>query len=68
MLIIIFFLKPSNTLSFVLYYIGNDPNIEQRVLDEIDMIFGHRSDFNITYEDLSKLEYIEAVIKEGKHY
>ncbi|GBC04202.1 hypothetical protein RclHR1_05570003 [Rhizophagus clarus] len=56
--------SPSNTLSFVLYYIGNDPDIEQRVLNEIDKIFGHRSDFNITYEDLSKLEYIEAVIKE----
>ncbi|CAB4386883.1 cytochrome P450 [Rhizophagus irregularis DAOM 181602=DAOM 197198] len=56
--------SPSNTLSFVLYYIGNDPDIKQRVLDEIDNIFGDGPDFNVTYEDLSKLEYIEAVIKE----
>lgn len=68
LLIMIFFLKPSNTLSFVLYYIGNDPDIKQRVLDEIDNIFGDGPDFNVTYEDLSKLEYIEAVIKEGEHY
>ena len=36
------------------------------VLEEIEKVFGRGSDFNITYEDLNKLEYIEAVIKEGR--
>ncbi|RIA95873.1 cytochrome P450 [Glomus cerebriforme] len=56
--------SPSNTLSFFLYYVGNDPDIERRVLEEIGNTFNHRPKFNITYEDLNKLEYIEAVIKE----
>ncbi|CAG8549530.1 3475_t:CDS:2, partial [Scutellospora calospora] len=55
---------PSNTLSFILYYVSNNPEIEQNILDEIEKVFGHGSDFNINYEELCKLEYIEAVIKE----
>jgi hypothetical protein len=49
------------------YCVGNNPDVEQRILNEIKRVFGHGSDFNITYEDLNKLEYIEAVIKEGKY-
>ncbi|CAG8535809.1 14696_t:CDS:2 [Cetraspora pellucida] len=57
--------SPANTLSFIVYYVGNNLDVEKLIIDEIERVFGHGSDFNITYEDLSKLEYIEAVIKEG---
>ncbi|CAG8805437.1 29580_t:CDS:2, partial [Racocetra persica] len=56
--------SPANTLLFIVYYVGNHLDVEKLIIDEIERVFGHGSDFNITYEDLSKLEYIEAVIKE----
>ncbi|CAG8851039.1 26008_t:CDS:2, partial [Gigaspora margarita] len=63
-LIIKRFFKPSNTLAFILYCIRNHLEVEQHILDEIEEVFGHRADFKITFEDLNKLVYIEAVIKE----
>ncbi|RIB25868.1 cytochrome P450 [Gigaspora rosea] len=57
--------SPANTLSFIVYYVGNNMEIEQFIIDEIKQVFGLSSNFKITYEDLSKLEYIEAVIKEA---
>ena len=39
------------------------PEIEQNILKEIKKVFGDKS--NLDYEDLKKLEYVEAVIKEG---
>ncbi|CAG8501922.1 11862_t:CDS:2 [Dentiscutata erythropus] len=56
--------SPSNTLSFIIYYVSNDPDIEKNVLDEIEKVFDLGSNFKVTYEDLCKLEYIDAVIKE----
>ncbi|CAG8791968.1 1598_t:CDS:2, partial [Dentiscutata erythropus] len=57
--------SPANTLSFIVYYVGYNLEVEQLIIDEIERVFGHGPNFNITYEDLSKLEYIEAVIKEA---
>ena len=59
-------MKPSNALSSIIYCVGNNSDVEQRILDEIEKVFDHGPNLNITYENLNKLEYIEAVIKEGK--
>ncbi|CAI2186972.1 8838_t:CDS:2 [Funneliformis geosporum] len=50
--------------AFILYNVGNNPDVEQRILDEIEKVFDYRTDFKISYEDLNKLVYVEAVIKE----
>ena len=31
-----FSLKPSNILAFIIYYVWNNPDVEQRILDEFD--------------------------------
>nr|CAG8587266.1 10477_t:CDS:2 [Entrophospora candida] len=56
--------SPTNALSFILHCVGNNPDVEQRIVDEIEKVFDHGVDFNNINEDLNKLEYIEAVIKE----
>ncbi|CAH1763670.1 13620_t:CDS:2, partial [Entrophospora sp. SA101] len=56
--------SPSNALGSILYCVGNNPDVEQRIIEEIETVLGNKSDSNITHEDLNKLEYIEAVIKE----
>ncbi|CAJ0749696.1 22559_t:CDS:2 [Entrophospora sp. SA101] len=38
------------------------PEVEQNILKEIEQVVGDKS--NLDYEDLKKMEYIEAVIKE----
>ena len=55
-----FFFKPIIVLEII-------RDLEQCIFDKIKKVFNHGSDFNITYEDLNKLEYIEAVIKEGRY-
>ncbi|CAG8857424.1 40579_t:CDS:2, partial [Gigaspora margarita] len=50
--------------TFILYCVRNHLEVEQHILDEIEEVFGHGADFKITFEDLNKLVYIEAVIKE----
>lgn len=53
----------SNQLSFTLYEILEQPEIEQQILKELEGIIGSRND--VEYEDLGKLEYLGQVLKEG---
>lgn len=53
----------SNQLSFTLYEILKQPEIEKRILKELEEILGSRND--LEFEDLSKLEYLGQVLKEG---
>ncbi|CAG8773793.1 32345_t:CDS:2, partial [Gigaspora margarita] len=39
--------NPSNTLSFIIYYVSNNPDIEKSVLDEIEKIFDLDSNFKV---------------------
>ncbi|CAJ0829217.1 4865_t:CDS:2 [Entrophospora sp. SA101] len=52
----------SDAFSFVIYYVSSHPEVEQNILKEIEQVVGDKS--NLDYEDLKKMEYIEAVIKE----
>ncbi|GFQ86302.1 cytochrome P450 4C1 [Trichonephila clavata] len=52
------------SLSWTLYCLGQNPEIQQRVQEELDDIFGDEIDRNIVREDLTRLKYLECVIKE----
>lgn len=52
---------PGATLGWVLYEIGNNPEVAARVAAELDSVLGGRTP---AYEDLPKLEYLGRVINE----
>lgn len=43
----------------------SNPKVKQRMIEEIERVLGKDPNSILTLEDLSKLEYVEAVIKEG---
>ncbi|CAG4937125.1 unnamed protein product [Colias eurytheme] len=51
------------TMGFTLKLLGKYPEIQQKVFDEIDAVFGD-SDRLLDKDDLPKLQYLERVIKE----
>ncbi|GFW86937.1 cytochrome P450 4C1 [Trichonephila clavipes] len=50
-------------ISWALYCLGHNPEIQQKVQEELDDIFGDDFDRNIVREDLTKMKYLECVIK-----
>lgn len=58
------FLTSSSTISFCLYELAKNPNIQQRVHNEIDRIFAKHKG-QITYEFISELKFLELCI-DGK--
>ena len=53
----------ANGLLWTLYCIANNPDVEQRVFEEVDQILGNSS-FPSDYEHLKKFTYLSCVIKE----
>ncbi|RHZ83663.1 hypothetical protein Glove_89g56 [Diversispora epigaea] len=53
-----------NTFCFVLYYVSHNPNVKRKLLEEIKSVFNDDPNRQITIDDLEKLKYCEAVIKE----
>lgn len=53
----------ANALIWTLQRVAEDPEVQAKVHAELDHVFG-RSDRPIDFEDLAKLSYLEAVIKE----
>ncbi|XP_033634632.1 cholesterol 24-hydroxylase-like [Asterias rubens] len=52
----------ANLMAFMLVELGHSPEIYQRVMTEVNAVFG--SNDRIEYKDLAKLEYLTMVIKE----
>ncbi|GFS85195.1 cytochrome P450 4V2 [Trichonephila clavipes] len=50
-------------VSWALYCLGHNPEIQQKVQKELDDIFGDDIGRNIVREDLTKMKYLECVIK-----
>jgi len=48
----------------VIYYVSHNPNVKQKLIKEIDSIFKNDPTRPITLEDIDKLKYCEAIIKE----
>ncbi|GFU27842.1 cytochrome P450 4c3 [Trichonephila clavipes] len=51
------------SLSWALYCLGRHPEIQQKVQVELDGIFDDDIDRNIEREDLTRMKYLECVIK-----
>ncbi|CAG8846702.1 4148_t:CDS:2, partial [Racocetra persica] len=54
----------SNTFCFVLYYISHHPHVKKKLLEEIETVFKDDPYRAVTMNDLNKLRYCEAIIKE----
>ncbi|RIB25401.1 cytochrome P450 [Gigaspora rosea] len=52
----------ANSICYIVYYLCKYPNVKQKMISEIDSIFSNKS--YLTSDDLSKLKYCEAIIKE----
>lgn len=53
----------SNHLTFLLAAITSHPEVEERIVAEIDEVLGSRC--SVRYEDLARLKYLEQAIKEA---
>lgn len=53
----------ATTTIWTLYFIGQYPEVQKRLQQEVDEIFGD-SDRSVTTDDLSRLKYLECVYKE----
>ncbi|CAH2056498.1 unnamed protein product, partial [Iphiclides podalirius] len=54
----------ATALFFTTILIGSYPRVQQRLLEELQNVFGE-SDRDVTKDDLSRLVYLEAIIKES---
>jgi cytochrome P450 / NADPH-cytochrome P450 reductase len=55
---------PSITGAWLAYVLATHPDVEERLIAEIDAISGGDPDYDLQYEDLMKLPYMTQVIKE----
>jgi cytochrome P450 family 6 len=51
----------SGAMTFGLYELARNPDIQERVRNEIDTVLG-RHGGNITYEAISEMEYLDKVV------
>jgi len=49
---------------YIVYCLCHYPDVLDRLRQELDSIFGSNQNPQITMEDLSKMDYTEAIIKE----
>ncbi|XP_064459127.1 uncharacterized protein LOC135369473 [Ornithodoros turicata] len=52
------------TLVFMIHLLGNHPDVQAKLQDELDMIFGDDRDRPVTKKDLNDLSYLELIFKE----
>lgn len=52
------------TITYTLMHLAMFPEYQQRVYEEILSVFPNTGDFEVTFEDLQKLEYLEIVLNE----
>lgn len=51
--------------SFALHLLGNHPEAQAKVHDELDAVFGSDDQRPVTTEDIKQLKYLDCVIKEA---
>lgn len=54
-----------SALMWLLYLLGLYPEVQAKVHDELDRVFGDDRKRPVTMEDLNELKYLECVIKES---
>jgi cytochrome P450/NADPH-cytochrome P450 reductase len=55
---------PSITGAWLAFILATHPDVEEKVLAEIDQVSGGDPDYDLQYDDLAKLTYTTQVIKE----
>jgi cytochrome P450 len=53
----------SSTLTFSIHMIGLRPDLQKKLHDEVDSIFGN-SDRHVTMDDMKEMKYLERFLKE----
>ncbi|CAG8475284.1 11055_t:CDS:2 [Funneliformis mosseae] len=56
----------ANTFCYVVYYLTHYPEVKRKMLQEIENVFGKDMNHELTYESVNRLNYCEAIIKEGR--
>ncbi|KAH9516231.1 Cytochrome P450 4V2 [Dermatophagoides farinae] len=54
----------SATVQFALQLIGHHPELQEKIHEELDTIYGDDADREIQFEDLRQMKYLEKCIKE----
>lgn len=55
----------ASSIGYTLFLLGNHPDVQAKVHEEIDSIFADDMDRDVTIEDVKQLKYMECVIKES---
>ncbi|GFT64994.1 hypothetical protein TNCV_3615001 [Trichonephila clavipes] len=55
----------SDTMTWALYLIGLYPDVQEKIHEELDRIFGSDVDRCVTENDLNELKYLDCVLKVG---
>ncbi len=55
---------PSITAAWIVYVLATRPDVEEKLIAEIDSLSGGDPDYNLKYDDLMSLTYTTQVIKE----
>ena len=55
---------PSITAAWILYVLATRPDVEEKLIAEIDAVSGGDPDYDLKYDDLMSLTYTTQVIKE----
>lgn len=53
-------------LTFLLYILGLHPDVQKKVVEEIDLIFDGDFERDVTREDVSCMKYLDCVMKESQ--
>ncbi|CAI2356023.1 unnamed protein product [Caenorhabditis sp. 36 PRJEB53466] len=56
----------TTSLSWVCWNLAHNPDVQEKVYEELVSIFGEDSNEDVTSEGIGKLEYTERVLKESK--
>lgn len=55
----------SAAISWSLFLLGSHPDVQDRVIEEIDCVLGGNRDRDPTMKELMEMKYLECVIKEA---
>uniref|UniRef100_A0AC34R2V2 Cytochrome P450 n=1 Tax=Panagrolaimus sp. JU765 TaxID=591449 RepID=A0AC34R2V2_9BILA len=53
----------ANTLAITSFYLARNPKMQEKLIKEVDEIFGNGAEFS--YENLNKMKYADCVMKEA---
>lgn len=55
----------ASSITFTLFLLGNHPEVQAKVQEEIDALFADDKDRDVTIEDIKQMKYLECVVKES---